>query len=408
MACAVRPDEVVLTRGSDEPDARSLTASGADQSRSRQAEAVAGETPHERLARYRSMRDFEATPEPPGAGDDEGTPANRFVIQQHDATRLHWDLRLEHDGVLASWALPRGVPWSPRVNRLAVHTEDHPLGYLDFEGDIPDGSYGAGHMFVWDRGTYEIEKWEDRKRNVVLHGAKVDGKFALFATRGRDWMIHRMDPPEDVTREPVPDDLRPMRSTASPHGATAAFDEDVEWVVELLWRGERALVTTEPGDVRVHAADGREITAALPDVRRLGRATGSLEAVLDGVLAEVDPDGRPTGAQAGLAERLVEASPSTWRRLAQKHPVAFLAFDLLWLEGHAVTELPWSERRALLEEIDLSGPAWQTPAVHHGDPAPIIGAASGNGLPGVVLKNVQSTYQPGAVTDQWLEVRFTS
>src|SRR4029077_20025495 len=118
-----------------------------------------------------------------------------------------------HDGVLWSWALPRGVPWTPKINRLAVHTEDHPLEYLDFEGHIPDGSYGAGNMFVWDRGTYEVEKWEDRKVTVVLHGAKVHGKFALFATRGRDWMIHRMDAPEDDDRIAVPVDLLPMRPT---------------------------------------------------------------------------------------------------------------------------------------------------------------------------------------------------
>jgi bifunctional non-homologous end joining protein LigD len=351
------------------------------------------------------MRDFGATPEPSGDGSDEATPASRFVIQQHDATRLHWDLRLEHNGVLASWALPRGVPWTPKVNRLAVHTEDHPLEYLDFEGDIPDGSYGAGNMFVWDRGTYEIEKWEDRKRTVVLHGARVEGRHALFATRGRDWMIHRMDPPADPSRTPVPDDFLPMRAMASDDGSAPIGNGD-RWVVELLWRGERVLVTAEPGDVRVHAADGREITAALPDVRRLGRATGSLEAVFDGVVAEVDADGRPTGARNGLAQRMVEASPSTWRRLARKHPVAFLAFDLLWLEGHAVTQLPWHERRALLEEIGMAGPAWQTPAVHYGDPAPIMEAAAGNGLPGVVLKNTESSYEPGGVTPDWLEVRF--
>jgi bifunctional non-homologous end joining protein LigD len=367
---------------------------------------VTDQTAEERLARYRSMRDFGATPEPAGQGSH--TPsAHRFVIQQHDATRLHWDLRLEHEGVLASWALPRGVPWTPEVNRLAVHTEDHPLEYLDFEGDIPDGSYGAGHMFVWDRGTYTIDKWEDRKHVVVLHGAKVEGKYALFATRGRDWMIHRMDPPADATRKAVPTGLRPMHATVT-EDADPATRGGETWVVELLWRGERVLVTTEPGDVRVHTADGRELTAALPDVRRLGRATGSLEAVFDGVLAEVDSDGRPTGARDGLAERLVEASPSTWRRLAQKHPVAFLAFDLLWLEGHAITDLPWRERRRLLDEIALAGPAWQTPAVHHGDPAPIIGAAPANGLPGVVLKKTESRYQPGAETQDWLEVRFAS
>jgi bifunctional non-homologous end joining protein LigD len=356
-----------------------------------------------RLARYRSMRDFEATPEPVGSREGPAGDGGRFVIQQHDATRLHWDLRLEHEGTLASWALPRGVPWTPTENHLAVRTEDHPLDYLEFEGDIPDGSYGAGHMFVWDRGTFEIEKWEDRKLTVNLRGAKVDGKFALFATKGRDWMIHRMDPPVDPSRRSAPEDLRPMRAASGP---AASADETREWAVELLWRGERAVVTCEPGDVRVQAADGREISAALPDVRRLGRATGSLEVVLDGVLAEVDGEGQVTGSADALARRLRPASASTWRRLARQHPLAFLAFDILWLEGHPVTDLPWAERRSLLEAIDLSGPAWQTPTVHRGDPVPLVEAASANGLPGVVLKATDGIYVPGTMSSDWIEVAF--
>lgn len=361
-----------------------------------------------RLQRYRSMRDFTATPEPAGGRHEiPDSSGDRFVIQQHDATRLHWDLRLEHNGVLASWALPRGVPWTGEQNHLAVHTEDHPLEYLDFEGDIPDGSYGAGHMFVWDRGTFTTEKWEDRKVNVVLNGAKVAGKYALFATRGRDWMIHRMDPPADVDRRPVPDDLRPMRATVRvPDELGDLTTAGPERAVELRWRGERVLVTCEPGNVRVHASDGREITGAVPDVRRLGRATGSLELVLDGVVAEIDADGRPTGRCDGLQRRLQKASDATWRRLAREHPVAFLAFDVLWLEGHPVVTLPWSERRELLEQIALAGPAWQTPVAHRGDVAPIIEAAAAAGLPGVVLKAVESSYEPGVTSAAWLDVPF--
>jgi bifunctional non-homologous end joining protein LigD len=369
---------------------------------------MASDEAHQRLARYRAMRDFTATPEPAGEALTE-TAARRFVIQQHDATRLHWDLRLEHDGVLASWALPRGIPWTPKVNRLAVHTEDHPLEYLDFEGHIPDGSYGAGNMFVWDHGTYLVEKWEDRKLIVVLHGAKVGGKYAMFATRGRDWMIHRMDAPADARRLPVPVDYRPMRATAT---TRATLDETMDVddrVLELLWRGERALVVCEPGDVRVFASDGRELTGAFPDVRRMGRATGSLETVLDGVIAELDGDGRPTGDVDGLHERLVEASASTWGRLSEKHRVAFLAFDVLWLEGHSVTELSWTDRRELLDEIGLDGPAWQTPGVHRGDVRAVIDAATANELPGVVLKRPDAVYRPGRVSEDWLacELRQT-
>src|SRR6476660_8502961 len=152
------------------------------------------------------MRDFGATPEPSG---DEPVPAAedgqlRFVVQEHHATALHWDLRLERDGVLVSWAVPKGIPPDPRVNHLAVQTEDHPMQYLDFHGDIPKGSYGAGSMKVWDHGTYDIEKWTDREVMVIFHGERTTGKHVLFKTGGKNWMIHRMDPPVDPDRELIP------------------------------------------------------------------------------------------------------------------------------------------------------------------------------------------------------------
>src|ERR687891_108635 len=134
------------------------------------------------LAEYRRKRRFSGTPEPQGEPRPAPGGEARFVVQQHDATRLHWDLRLEHDGVLASWALPRGVPAHPDENRLAVHTEDHPLEYLDFEGEIPRGNYGAGRMRIWDRGTYVCHKWEPRKVVVTLEGERVSGRYALFQT----------------------------------------------------------------------------------------------------------------------------------------------------------------------------------------------------------------------------------
>src|SRR5918996_991392 len=159
------------------------------------------------LAEYRRKRRFSGTPEPQGEPRPAPGGEARFVVQQHDATRLHWDLRLEHDGVLASWALPRGVPAHPDENRLAVHTEDHPLEYLDFEGEIPKGEYGAGTMRVWDSGTFEAEKFRENEVIATFHGERMRGRYAIFQTRGKDWLIHRMDPPEDPGYEPMPDRL---------------------------------------------------------------------------------------------------------------------------------------------------------------------------------------------------------
>ena len=164
----------------------------------------------DRLDRYRSKRDFATTPEPGGDAPAAEEALNRFVVHEHHARRLHWDLRLERDGVLVSWAVPKGIPPDPAKNHLAVHTEDHPLEYIEFSGDIPAGQYGAGTMKIWDRGTYETHKFRDKEVMVTFHGERLHGRYVLFRTRGDDWMIHRMDPPEDPEREPMPERLQPM------------------------------------------------------------------------------------------------------------------------------------------------------------------------------------------------------
>src|SRR3954462_2071571 len=149
---------------------------------------------------YKGKRRFGETPEPAGDGD-VAAERRRFVIQEHTATRRHWDLRLGRGGVLVPWAVPNGLPHEPKDNRLAVHTEDHPLEYLEFHGEIPKGNYGAGTMTIWDQGTYEELKWEPRKVEVLLHGERLEGPDVLCpihdGAEPKDWMIHRMDPPAD-------------------------------------------------------------------------------------------------------------------------------------------------------------------------------------------------------------------
>ncbi|MFP5361656.1 MAG: DNA polymerase ligase N-terminal domain-containing protein, partial [Thermoleophilia bacterium] len=196
------------------------------------------------LDEYKRKRDPERTPEPSGdsaaGGAGAAPPQKRFVVQEHHATRLHWDLRLEHEGVAASWAIPNGIPEDPKENRLAVHTEDHPLEYLEFEGDIPKGEYGAGKMRIWDRGTYETHKFDDAKVEVTFHGERLRGRYGLFPLKkrkgeaaGKDWMIHRMDPAEDPTREPMPPRVSPM--LAKPAKQLPAGDDD--WAYEIKWDG---------------------------------------------------------------------------------------------------------------------------------------------------------------------------
>jgi bifunctional non-homologous end joining protein LigD len=343
-----------------------------------------------KLDEYQRKRDFSSTPEPRGAAPD-AAGTGRFVIQQHSATRLHWDLRLEHEGVLLSWALPRGLPWDPGRNHLAVHTEDHPIEYLTFEGHIPDGAYGAGNMFVWDRGTYQAEKIEDAKVVFTLSGERAEGQYALFQTRGRDWMIHRMTPPVDPGRRHLPEHIdlvvpipgpRPRRGTAT-------------WALETRWRGLRSLLVSSGGVVELSGPDGARVTDHFPELRPVGRVLGYTEVAVDGVVTA------PAGDEGRLARRLAAGSDSTRRRLARDQPVTFAAFDLLWQDGHPLTDRPWSERREMLEALDLEGPAWTTPSAYTGDPAPMLAAAAESGVTELVAKRTDSAYDPLADPPVW-------
>jgi bifunctional non-homologous end joining protein LigD len=216
----------------------------------------------DRLGSYKAKRDFEKTPEPKGAKRKRAKEA-RFVVQEHDARRLHWDLRLEHDGALASWALPRGVPEHPDENRLAVRTEDHPLEYLEFHGEIPKGEYGAGTMTIWDDGTYEAEKFREDEVIATFHGERMHGRYALFRTRETDWMIHRMDPPEDPGYEPFPEsNVRPMlaRSGTLP-------PREQQFGFEVKWDGIRTILFSDHGHVELRGRNGTDFTARYPEVR---------------------------------------------------------------------------------------------------------------------------------------------
>lgn len=350
---------------------------------------------------YRAKRDFGHTPEP--SGDDAADApedAPRFVVQEHHARALHWDLRLERDGVLASWAVPKGIPPDPARNHLAVRTEDHPLEYLDFHGEIPAGEYGAGTMKIWDHGTYEVHKFRDEEVMVTFHGERVHGRYVLFRTRGKDWMIHRMDPPEDPDREPMPDKIEPMlaRSGDLPR-------EDGRWAYEIKWDGVRAIGYVEGGRLRLASRNGRDITPRYPELRELGRALGSAEAVLDGEVVAFDENGRPSFQH--LQSRMHLTSEHAVRRLSERDPVSYVIFDLLFHDGHSLLALPYAERRERLTALGLNGPTWQTPAHHVGDGAALLAASRAQGLEGVIAKRLDCPYTPGRRGGTWIKVKNT-
>jgi bifunctional non-homologous end joining protein LigD len=309
------------------------------------------------LDKYQSMRDFEKTAEPSGVADPEiseferkGTP--RFTIQEHHATALHWDFRLERDGVLVSWAVPKGIPPDPRVNHLAVHTEDHPLSYFDYEGSIPAGEYGGGKVILWDTGTYEEEKWSDREVMVVLHGERAKGRHVLFKTGGKNWMMHRMDPAEDPTRELLPADARPLVPVAG-----VLPSDPSGWRFAVAWSGVRAAIAVDGGRCTARTADGTDVTKRWPELAPFGRAVGALPVVFTGVL--VRPGGKPKAAGTLFLE------------------------DVTWLDGHPTDPLAFATRRSLLDDLGLEGDAWR-PTPLYDDPAVLLDAARAQGLDGIL------------------------
>src|SRR5690554_5923080 len=280
----------------------------------------------DRLARYRSMRDPERTSEPvPDAAPVPRPGGRTFVIQEHDARRKHFDFRLERDGVLVSWALPKGEPTDPGRNHLAVRTEDHPLEYASFEGEIPRGEYGAGRVQIWDSGTYATEKWREDEVIVTLDGRRGERRIALIRTDGDQWLAHLMKGSrparslDDGASAAPADDGAPTSAASTSDGDAAperadlplaapgeklapmlatsgtradVVHSDTEWVVEMKWDGIRAIATVHDGTVHLASRSGRDITAEYPELADLAeRAEG--DAVLDGEIVALDARGRP-------------------------------------------------------------------------------------------------------------------
>ena len=403
-------------------------------------------TDRDRLATYRSMRDAAKTPEPvPARPPDQRADGYRFVIQEHHARRLHYDVRLERDGVLASWAVPKAPPSDPSVNHLAVRTEDHPLEYLTFHGSIPKGQYGAGSMRIWDTGTYRLHKWRDGKEVIVtLFGQPGGGlggvrKFALIHTGFGDsqpeknWLMHLMETdPEDIRPEPF-DNLRtapvegPADGRAKPvdergSGAETDFPEHVEpmlatlvdaahfgdeagWAFEMKWDGVRTVAYLAGGRVRLLSRKGRDDTKVYFDVADDLHAIKVGTAILDGEVVVTDATGRPSFGL--LQPRINLTRQADIERAAKTYPAQLMLFDILELNGRSLIKKPYQERRQILEAVvsPMPGSRIQVPPIFDGDLEAARQTADQLRLEGVVAKRRDSIYQPGRRAHTWLKIK---
>ncbi len=363
----------------------------------------------EQLAEYRRKRDFGRTPEPSGepAPGAEGQGA-AFVIHRHEARNLHYDLRLEMDGVLKSWAVPRGFSWVPADKHLAVQTEDHPIEYLEFDGVIPKGEYGAGTMVIWDRGTYFETRGDPRdglaegELKIVFDGARLRGEWHVVKTRGeKDWLLFKSrDRYAREEGQPLfPIDLtRRERSSAgaAPRAMRAGADAepfaDPDWLFELDFEGKRAFARLDGDEVRFTDAKGRALKAKLDGIADEVRELRAEVATLDGVLVAADDTGRPD------AKKLAAAL-----RSGNTGDVAFYVFDLLRFDHWDLSDVPLLERKEALASVLPPGERLLYVDHVRGRGDELLQVVEQGGLPGAIAKRARSPYAAGTSED-WVRV----
>ena len=409
------------------------------------------------LEEYRRKRDFGKTPEPPPDLDTATSgKSGRFVVQRHRATRLHYDFRLEIDGVLVSWAVPKGPTLDSKVRRMAVHVEDHPIEYFDFEGVIPAKQYGAGDVIVWDWGIWEPEAPTLEGRKAVqdgelkfrLHGEKLKGRFTIVRTSGRggsrpfegddgdQWLlIHKNDdaasPGWDAEDHPqsvktgrtndevkenrdaiwisqapaataeidlagaktatLPQKIEPMLATL----ATKPFDDD-DWLFEIKWDGFRVQSVVDDGKVRILTRNLNDASTYFPRLLGSpGRWIEAQQAIVDGEVVALDDDGRPDFSllQTKLGDK-------------EANGLVYQAFDLLYLDGRSLLDVPLEDRKRLLRSVLKDHPRVRFASHVVGEGKAFFEAASTLGVEGMVAKLRRSRYEPGKRTGAWLKIKI--
>jgi bifunctional non-homologous end joining protein LigD len=347
--------------------------------------------PKEQLREYRRKRDPKKTPEPFGGKKRGKEPI--FVVQRHDARRLHYDFRLERNGALASWAVPKGVPLEPGQRQLAVHVEDHPIEYASFEGEIPKGQYGAGTVEIWDEGTYElVEEKKDGGLTVHLHGKRLEGLWTLVPAKldgdPKNWLLLKKR--EDGARQVARVKYAPMLATLADE-----VPKGPGWLHEVKWDGYRAITYVRGGVATLLSRNDNDLTGRFPGVgKAIERAVRTPDCVLDGEVGALDDNGRMTF--------------SAMQQGRSGTSYVYVAFDLLEVDGQSMIELPLTDRRERLRGLlDRRNRAVQVSEAFE-DGKALFKAAKEQHFEGVISKREDSRYLPGKRSRDWLKVKTAS
>lgn len=357
---------------------------------------------------YREKRSFDKTPEPPPevSGDVDVSKAlagKTFVIHQHHATRLHFDLRLEmmngRTPVLVSWAVPKNLPQKKGKPALAIKVEDHPFEYGSFSGSIPSGNYGAGAVRIFDAGNYELLEQEPDKLKFRLEGSRMKGVYNLIRTKKsqsgkQEWLAFLSEQLRDEP-EPMPP-AEPMLATL----ADEAFDDDA-WFFEPKWDGVRAIATCDTA-TQLMSRNSKDITGGYPELHKMHEQLVAFDAMVDGEIVAMD-GGVPSFEK--LQSRMHVRNPKDVERLARTTPVTFVAFDLIYLDGRSLVKMPMKDRRQLLEATVVQTPWVQLSPSIKGDGLALFTVAEEKNLEGIIAKKATSLYEPGKRSRAWLKIK---
>lgn len=344
----------------------------------------------EQLTEYEKKRDFSKTPEPPSILDE--APGSRFCIQRHHASHLHYDLRLEQDGTLKSWAVPRGMPPVPGVKRLAVQTEDHPLKYLTFEGEIPKNEYGGGIMWVYATGRYEITKEKKNGFYFRLSGREMTGEYRMHLMKGKEWLLERVDVPQVNQLTSV---LKPMLADARkkvPKG---------DYIYEVKWDGIRALIYLNEGDLKIYSRNGNDITDQFPELNVPEAAFRINNAIFDSEIVCLDAEGKADFKR--VIKRLM--SKRNFEVNAKRNPAYCYLFDCLYLDGRSLMNDPLDRRRWWMIDSTRVGETPYRISDTVGDGEALFEAAKKLGVEGIMAKERKGKWTPGKRNDTWIKVK---
>jgi bifunctional non-homologous end joining protein LigD len=346
----------------------------------------------EQLQKYAGKRTFAQTPEPQPAPLTEGGSA--FVVHRHHASRLHYDLRLEHAGVLRSWAVPKGLPPRPGIMRLAVNVEDHPLEYVHFEGIIPKGEYGGGTMWKFVQGRHEITSQKKDGFYFRLHSPELNGEYRIHHTKDNQWLLERVDAPQ----------LDWLRSAIEPMLAESADKppDSPEFLYEVKWDGIRAIISLDEGEIKIRGRRGVDLTKNFPELLTPEVSFRATSAVFDGELVCLEPDGKPNFSN--VISRMQQTSTAAVERARAKYPAVCYLFDCLYLDGRPIVNEPLARRREWLADAVKPGSAYRVSEAFE-DGASLLNAVREMGLEGMMAKRTQSTYLPGKRSDSWLKIK---